>query len=166
MLHENFGVCTSEQTCQLKTHMAQKHVAHIRLTELNYVAGRLKDHFSLSPLLSLLLLNFFSHTDPPSLFQIFPHHPQFSFPEGHNSSSGLYDQNFCSKTFCIYLHQEPASTIKHTRVLCLRQKITDMLLGDCLALICAQRPGRLNNRGLGLCMLSKVHCLSHTGTFV
>lgn len=94
------------------------------------------------------------------------YHPQFSFPEGHNSSSGLYDQNFCSKTFCIYLHPEPASTIKHTRVLCLRQKITDMLLGDCLALICAQRPGRLNNRGLGLCMLSKVHCLSHTGTFV
>ncbi len=49
---------------------------------------------------------------------------------------------------------------------CLGQKITDMLLGDCLALICAQRPGRLNNGGLGLFLLSEVRCLSQAGTFV
>lgn len=79
MLPENFGVCTSEQTCQLKTHMVQKHVAHIRLTELNYVAGRVTDPFPPPPLLlSLLLLNssltLIHH--PSSEYLQSLHHPQ------------------------------------------------------------------------------------------
>lgn len=71
---------------------------------------------------------------------------------------------------CFEKNVVAASTTKeqnkaYQRVLCdLGQKITDMLLGDCLALICAQQPGRLNNGGLGLFLLSEVPCLSQTGT--
>lgn len=54
----------------------------------------------------------------------------------------------------------------YQNAVCLGHKITDMLPGDCLASICTQWPGKLNNEGLGLFLLSKVRCLSQAGTRV